>query len=1783
MMHFAHYEIDATLHDGARHTVLRGRRRADGAPVVIKLIAGEHPSARAIQRFRFEYETLKRLDSERVVRGYGFEQDQQRWLLVQESIELPTLAEVIRQGQSDLSAKLDIALGLVRAIDVVHRQHVIHKDINPSNVLCAPDGEQVKLIDFGIATQLSRETPTFSSSRRLEGTLAYIAPEQTGRVRAAVDYRSDFYSLGATLYQLFTGQRPFDAADPLELVHCHIAQHPQRPDVLEPSLPTVVASIVMRLMEKSVDARYQTTAGLLHDLERCAEQLDEGGAIEDFPLGSADVAPRLQFPARLFGRGAETARLLAALEHTAGAEAEASPEGAELILVTGGAGMGKTALIRELYGPLTRQRGYYISGKAEQLTRTPLAPMVAAFRQLLDEVLGESDETVARLRRDLEEALGPNGRVLTEIIPQVELLIGPQPEAPPLGPTEARNRLERIFREFVFVFAKPYHPVVLFVDDLQWCDGATLTMLEQLASDGREGLLIVGAYRDNEIDDAHPLTQSLARLGALDVSVVTLALRPLKVGHVASLIEAITGLERQEVQPLAELVHRLTEGNPLWVREYLESLAEDDLITFTAEEGRWRWELDRIERHGTTENVLELMASKVTGLPENTRRALQTASCFGSRFSLGSLASVLGCEPRECFDRLLPAMNGGIVFAPSALSAQLDEDAGECSFFHDRLQQAAYGLLSESTRAELHARIGRHLRASARQEDLSKRVFDIVDQLDRGLEHITSADERMDLCRLNLLAGQRARAASALEAAGRYLSLGMELLPPEAWETHYELSMSLHRELALAVHLQGDHARSDSITTTALEHARTELEQADILVDLVHQYTTAARYGECIEQARRGLALLGHTLESEDILGAMQAAFGQVQQQMGAMRPADLLDRPIMTDPTATTATRLLWAASAPAFYTDPLLYSLIIFRALGLMLEHGNPPHAFAVYPMYGHLLSAMFGDPQGGFEFGQLGIELSERYNSPQDRCLCSFFTANFLGNWVRPLKQQRAINDGGYQAGLEAGELTYAGYILTYIVHNAFYEGQELERVASLAAEYHRFNNKFGNSIACDVLDAIRLPLANLRGESVGGGFSCDGLDESGLLARCEINHSAMAVCYYRIFQADVLLRYGDRVGAVEALAAAEPLLPTILNNHGASRFVFLSGLALCEGLDQLDQEARSERLEKIAGHQGQLAAWTERCPANFGHQHALVSAELARVTGDHSRAISNYEDAIRLAETHGLNHDLALANELAGRFWRQQQRLALSRSYLASAHNGYTLWGAHRKAGMLLREFPELVQQPRVGVSSTISTISDATVSTSSGTSSGVLDLASVIRASQAISGEIVIERLLERLMGLVIENAGAQSGALLVEEEGELMLQATASLGPQGEAGSPGLQVGVQQMVPLSGHPDLPHGIIGYAARTGETVILADATTAGRFAKDPYVRKRQPRSVLCLPLLSHGRMMGLLYLENRVMDGAFTEDRLEILRLLSAQFTISFDNARLYAEMDEKVRRRTRELYEKNTELERTLDHLRTTQDRLVHAEKMASLGKLTAGVAHEINNPLNFVNNFSIVGLELLEEIDEVLAEGKDDAGEEIKDITSDLRQNITAISTHGKRAAGIVRRMLLHSRQSGGELVPTDLNALVQEYIKLAEFGLRDKKESLDIEVVLDLAEGLGEVDLGPQELGQVLVNLLNNAYDAVLDHARAHDDFAGRIQISTARDEGGVQIRIRDNGPGVPEEIRPRIFDPFFTTKAGTQGTGLGLSLCYDIVTQGHGGSLELEPGDGQGASFLIRLPAE
>jgi len=1698
--------VQVLWEDGER-VFCRRWRDGDRNAVLAVLPAAEHPTPGSLNRLTHEYGLKDDLDRSWAVRPLELVRERGRTMLLLEDPGGDPLDRILG-APMEVGRFLRLAIGIATALRSVHQCGLVHKEIKPSNILVNGASGEVRLTGFGIASRLPRERQSPEPPEVIAGTLAYMAPEQTGRMNRSIDSRGDLYSLGVTLYQMLTGSLPFTASDPMEWVHCHIARMPVPPGERLKDLPAPISAIIMKLLAKIAEERYQTAAGVESDLRRCLAEWETRRRIDEFPLGEHDTPDRLLIPEKLYGRAGEIDTLLASFDRVV---ESGRPE---LVLVSGYSGIGKSSVVNELHKVLVPPRGLFASGKFDQYKRNiPYATLAQAFQSLVREILGKSDAEMGQWRSALLDALGPNGQLMVNLIPELALIIGEQPPVPELPQQEWQNRFQLVFRRFLGVFARPEHPLALFLDDLQWLDSATLDLIEHLLlhPDVRH-LFLVGAYRDNEVGPSHPLARMLARIRGAGGEVREIVLSPLLRDDVERLLADALHTDPARVRPLAALVFEKSEGNPFFTIQFLLALKEEALLAFDPGTAAWTWDVQRIRAKGFTDNVADLMAAKLSRLAPSTQKALGHLACLGNAAETATLALVDGESEQSMHAALWDAVSAGLVIRSDRTYA----------FLHDRIREAAYALIGEAERALAHLRIGRLLAANTAPEDLEEKIFEAVNQFDRGAAMIVTQEEREQVARLNLVAGKRAKAATAYASALQYFMAGRDLLAENGWEECYRLTFELELGWAECEYLTGELALAEEHLSALSARAQTIVDSAAATCVRINLYTT-------LDLSESAVAVGHDYLRRVDSEWPLQPAADHVRQEydrlwqlLGSGPIETLVDLPLMTDPDRRATMDVLTVLTSPALFTDLNLFRLVVGRMATLSLEHGNSDGSCLAYAWLGGVLGTYFGDYQAGFRFGKLGLNLVEKHRLDRFSARVYLVFAVHVAHWTQQLKICRAFLRRAFQAAQDAGDLSYAAYACIDLITNRFATGDPLGEVEREAEDGLEFARKVRFGLAGDCITGQLRLIRTLRGLTPD--FHCFNdadFDEDSFSRRLESNPQlAIGACWYWIRKLQGCVYAGDSASATAAAAKVESLLWTAPTQFEHAEYHFYAALARAGRCDTSAVEERSEHLQALAAHHQRLMVWAHHCPATFTSRAALAGAEIARLEGRELDAMRLYEEAIRSAREHGFVQNEGLGNELAARFYASRGFEKIANAYLRDARYCYLRWGADGKVRQLDELHPRLRDEERVpGPASTIATPVEH------------LDLATVIKVSQAVSGEIVLERLIDTLMRTAIEHAGAERGVLILPRGAEQRIEA--------EARTSGDTVAVRLRDESVAATTLPESIVHYVVHTRESVILDDASSRNPFSADPHIRQHHARSILCLPLINQAKLIGVLYLENSLTPHVFTPTRIAVLKLLASQAAISLENTRLYRDLEERERR------------------YREVHTELAHANRVATMGQLSASIAHEVNQPITASVTNAQAALRWLRT--------------EPPDL-EEVRQALGRIVRDGNRAGDVIDRIRTLIKKAPSRKDALDVNEAILEVIALTR--VEAVKNSVSVE--MQLAEGLPLIQGDRVQLQQVVLNLIVNAVEAM----SGISDRPRELLISTGKPgSDSVVVAVRDSGPGLAPASLERLFESFYTTKPG--GLGMGLSICRSIIDS-HGGRLWVTANLPQGAIFQFTLPA-
>jgi PAS domain S-box-containing protein len=1462
--------------ESGEHVFRRGWRLGDSgdrSAVLFVSPVAEHPSPASLDRLAHEYDLKHELDAAWAVRPLDLVREGGRTVLVLSDTGGESLERLLGPPMA-VSSFLRLAIGIAAAIGKLHARSLVHKDIKPANILVNGATGEVWLTGFGIASRLVRERQSPDRPDAIAGTLAYMAPEQTGRMNRSTDSRSDLYALGVTFYQMLTGALPFTATEPMEWVHCHLAKRPIEPSELRKQIPGPVSALVMKLLAKTAEDRYHTAAGLESDLRNCQSKWETQGRIDNFPLGEHDTPDRLLIPERLYGRQREVETLLAAFGRIVSG---ATPE---LVLVSGYSGIGKSSLVNELQPVLVPPRGLFASGKFNQHKRDiPYSTLAQAFQSLIRPLLGKSEADLARWRDALRETLGANAGLIVDLVSEVKLIIGEPPPVPEVPPQDAQRRFQLVLRQFIGVFARPEHPLALFLDDLQWLDAATLDLLEDLLTrSDLHHLMLIGAYRANEVTAAHPLMQKIDAIKTAGGKVKEIKLGPLAREHLEQLIVDALGCESERGAPLAALVHEKTDGNPFFATQFISSLADERMLIFDHDAARWFWDLDRIHAKGYTDNVVDLMVGKLNRLPVETQKTLQNLACFGNVAEIAVLSIALESSDEQ--------VNASLWEATRLELVERLEDSYK--FIHDRVQEAAYSLIPEELRAPAHLRIGRLLVAHIAPEKREKAAFEIVNQLNRGAAEIASQHERDQLAEFNLIAGRRAKGSTAYASALKYLIIGAALFDDDCWARRRDLIFVLELERAECEFLTGELAAADERLTVLSNRTVNTIERARVAC--LHIDVCMA-----LDQSCRAVAVALDYLRHVDIDWSPHPTedealreYQQIWSQLGSRTIENLIDLPLMTDPESLATVDVLTKLSAPALVTDRNLSSVTACRAVNLSLAHGNCDASCLAYVRLGSIAGPRFGDQQVGFRFGQVGYELVERHGLKRFQAHTYFGFALWMARWMKHVRRSSDLMRRALDAANKIGDLTYAAYASSNLNSDLLFAGDPLSEVQREVELGLALVQRIRFGLVTDITTAQLALIRTLRGLTPKFGCFASGQIEELSFERHLAGNPALklAECWYWVRKLQARYVAGDYKEAMDASSTAQRLLGASFPCFEEVEYHFYSALSHSASCDSVSSDERQQHLETLALHQRELEMWAKNCPNNFENRAALVGAEIARIEGRDRDAMNLYEKAIHSARTNGFVHNEALAYERASAFYGAQGFYQFAELYLRNARSCYASWGADGKVRQLDRSHPYLKRdQPMPGPTSTITALVEG------------LDLATVIQVLQAVSGEIVLERLLDTVMRKAVEHAGAERGLLIVTRGDELQIEAESMIS--------GNHVTVRLGGASPATAALPESIVRYVMRTHESAILDDASSPNQFSDDPYLLQYRVHSILCLPLINQAKLNGILYLENNLTARVFTAERVTLLKMLASQAAISLENTRLYrdlADREGKIRR-----------------------------------------------------------------------------------------------------------------------------------------------------------------------------------------------------------------------------------------------------------------------------------------
>jgi histidine kinase len=1454
------YSINESLKEDGNWRLLRCVRAEDNLPVLVRTTRSQSPEPHLAAQLESEYGTLRDIGITGVLKAHDLVAGSESAALVLEDPGGELLDAVLESGRLGIQEFLGIAIRITAVVAELHRQRIVHTRLRPDIIILGKDRQQVWITEVNRAVNMGTGVQT--SDVPYDGNLAYIAPEQTGRIEANIDYRTDLYSLGVIFYEMLTGALPFVTEDPLELIHSHLARIPDPPCEIDPDIPRPASDIVMHLLMKKADERYRSAQGLLADLQACDTRLRQTGQLDSITLAQHDRPEGFEIPDSLYGRTKECQRLMDAFQHV-------RQEGSELVLVAGYSGIGKTSLIQHIRGPVVENGGYFVAGKYDQLDRAnPYGAILQAFQGLLNQILTETDADIEHWKQSILSALGMNAQVIIEVIPELELIIGEQSPVPELKPVESQNRFNFYFQKFITVFARPEHPLVLFLDDLQWASTASLHLFRGWVTGiDVDGLLIIGAYRDNEVGVTHPLRSVIRDIRETGRTLDEIVLQPLGVDSVNHIIRDTLG-DDENTLSLAGCVHAKTGGNPFFTRSFLRSLYEDGQLHL-GNGVHWHWDVDAINALHAADNVVDLMAHKIGRLPAETGEVLMLAACIGNRFGLTTLATACGKDTESVNRHLQRAIVDGLVE---------QQGDGIFTFYHDRVQEAAYGMIPESRRDYIHYQIGSLLLTGSTDAELEELIFEIVNHLNLGSALISDAGERDCLARRNLRAGLKAKLSTAYASAHEYFSKGVELLPQNPWEDCYELAFDMYRERSECAYLSGNFDEAEAGFELLMQKARTRRERGLVYNLRIIQYENLSRFREAAALGREAVALYDiHFPDDEaEKLAQTDREIRNIREQLAGKPVAELVHLPVMQDPDMKVCMKLLMTMWAPNYIAGDLPVTMLIAACMVRMsLQYGNTEESAYGYVTHAINIAARTGDYASAYEFGQLALDVNRALNDRTARAKVNHMFSCYIGLWRDHIRECFRYSRAAYEAGIESGDFTYGGYGGFHESWHALFSGMDLEEYQEEYSVKLQFLSGYRYQ---SIGDAHKMMLQwgrCLQGKTA----AMTSLDGEGFTEQAYLEAYGdvpFFIAFYYVAKLNICYLMQEYQDALHYAEEAEKVIFGVRGMIWDALLCFNYALLLASIADTLDAAERDAVLARLDSLRQRMRVWADNAPQNFAQQFHLVHAEISRVIGNWDEAASHYERAIDTARVNGFVNVEALGCELAGRFWMQRNRHRIATAYLQEAAQHYRKWGAFGKLRQLIAA--------HTGLDADTVPSDSETVEASSSLS---LDIVTILKASQAISGEMVMDRLVGRLLQIVLENTGAERGLLLCPEGTDWRVTAAGAVNERA--------ISLDTYV-TGGCKAWSAGIVNYVSRTREFLLSGDARSDNRLAGDQYVRENEVKSVLCMPILHQQQLTALIYLENNLIPHTFTRERLLVVQALAAQAAIALENARLYTDV-----------------------------------------------------------------------------------------------------------------------------------------------------------------------------------------------------------------------------------------------------------------------------------------------
>lgn len=1485
------YEITCELHSGTRSKVYRGQRTNDGLPVIIKVKNNKYQSNEEMKGLKWEFEIGNTIKSNNVIQYLDLLKYNNGLAIIEEYFNGETIYKLNKSKGFRLEEFLSIAIQICSALKRIHSKNVVHGSINPTNILYDGETGKVKIIDFSCAEILSNEDYTLQGNSILECSLNYISPEQTGRMNRAIDYRSDFYSLGITFYEMLTGRLPFESNDTMELIYNHVTKQPESITKFDFDIPNVISDIILKLIAKNPEDRYKSASGLKRDLEKCLVQIRSNKNI-NFELGRYDFSGEFSMPKKLYGRDKEIQYLIKSFNRVTEGKVE-------LLLISGSPGVGKSSLIKEMHSIVQEKNGYFTEGKFEQFQNDiPYSAFVEALNNFINQLLIESSSKLQFWKEAILQAVGNNGQAIVDVIPNLELIIGKQPSIPQLGPNETQNRLSLVFRSFINIIATKEHPLVIFIDDLQWADSGSLNYMKKLLNDkANQYLFVIGAYRDNDPNLVYPIASLRDELikDKVETNIIHLKVLPKK--DICLLLQdTLVGVQQDlgDIEELAGCICYKTYGNPFFVKQFLRSLYDFGHLWFNYKLMKWCFNIEEISKMDITENVIDLLDSKIKTLNPYTIEYLKYGACIGNRFDLKTVTLVGNCDYKLVLLSLQSAVKLGLIYEQNTGDniSSIKENI-KFKFVHDRVQQAVYSIIGSEEKCVIHLKLGHLYLKKYEESNNSEELFETVRQLNAGSGIITDELEKVKFAELNLKAGLAAKKSSAYYSAFTYFNEGIKLLSKaNGWVDYYNLVLQLYSEIAEASYLISDYKKMDRFIVVVLNNAKALLDKVNVYRIKIEASQARMNVKDALDTALSILGLMGIDIPANPSEQDVNEIFENTWETVEDMKVENLVNLPSMENPIMLGSMQILMASISAAYKIAPMVMNIAVCKMVDITIKFGNSPFAPGAYSLYGLALCSYITNVELGnkledyietaYKIGKINVKIAEEDSMKPSKTVVLDVNNSSINEWKESLRKTLKPLMEGYFAGIENGNFEYAGYCLMNYNKHSFYSGKQLEVIEKEIKTNLIRLQKIKQSFSINWVNIWGQFIQNMQGKSKDPvKLSGDFCNEDEMVLILKRIGDMLGMVFFYISKMILNYNFGNYFTAVQYGKKVEENLAGASATMDIAMYYFYDSLSRLAVYSTLTKDEQNEVLFRINNNLAMMKTWSKLAPMNFLHKFYLVQAELCRVTENYSEAIEYYDKSIELAKKNQYLNDEALAYELAGKFYLEICKSNTAKVYLIEAQNKYIFWGAIGKVNQMKNEHSSLVFDDENNLNITPN-----------------IDLFSIMKASQAISSEINLEGLLNRLMNVILENMGAQKGFIILKREEKLIIEAYID----GTCN----KKEILNLQSLDEFNELPKTIIRYTARTGEDVVFPEKADEFLFNKDPYIINKKPKSFLSTAVKLKNKITGVLYLENNLIEGAFKPDRVKVIQILAAQAAISLENAMLYNTLEKNMNDKLRD-------------------------------------------------------------------------------------------------------------------------------------------------------------------------------------------------------------------------------------------------------------------------------------